>query len=500
VADAHRVGARFKIGAQITFGFIAVLGLLLVVAGLGLWANAHMKRSEENLVLQAKAQEVQATALELRRFEKDFLLNMGNAESQAGYITKWNTQFAALRANIAELGKIADPSDVETLGKLATDLTAYSEAFTELQRKVTAGEITAPGAGNQVLVPVKPAIRELEEGAQAVATRAAARTTAGLTGNTSQVGLWLLIAPSLAILIALTIAWRLPRSIVKRLSAAVEAALEIAKGNLGQSLDVAGRDELSQLARAVDTMASRLGDVIGEVRSGASAVRIAASEVASATTAVSNGASEQADAVHSTSASLDELTQTVAQTAAHSRVLAQIARDGVEQAASCSAAVDETVTAVRSIAERLSAIEDIAYKTDLLALNAAVEAARAGHEGRGFAVVAAEVRKLAERSQANAQEIRKLTEVCLELSARSGARLGQLVPSIKRTSELVSEVATTSQGQSEGVAQLKHTVARVEEIARSNAAASQQMASVATELDGQAATLAETISYFRAAA
>jgi methyl-accepting chemotaxis protein len=244
-------------------------------------------------------------------------------------------------------------------------------------------------------------------------------------------------------------------------------------------------------------MAQRLSGVIGEVRSGANAVKIAAAEVASATTSVSNGTNEQAVAVQSTSSSLVELSATVAQTAEHSRLLAQMARDGAAQAASCGAAVDETVTAVKTIAKRIAVIEDIAYQTNLLALNAAIEAGRAGDQGRGFAVVATEVRKLAERSQAAAQEIGELTATCLELSNRSGQKLGELVPSIQKTSELVQEVAATSREQANGVALLNRAVAQVDEVARSNAAASHQMASVATELNGQAATLTETIAYFR---
>jgi methyl-accepting chemotaxis protein len=492
--------SRLTIRARIVAGFLVVLALLLVVAGLGLWGNSQMARSEANLQLQSRAQKGEALALELRRFEKDYLLNVGDAAKQAEYAGKWKSEAAELRGVLDQLAPLVDGKDREQITAMITALDAYGRGFSELQDKVAAGAITTPAAGNAALGPIKPTIRALEEGAQGVAKRADERMATELAGGSAAVGKVLLVVPAFAILVALLIAWRLPRSIVRRLNATATAAERIAEGDLGHKLDATGHDEIAQLARAVDTMARRLSGVIGEVRTGADAVRIAASEVASATSSVSTGANDQATAVQSTSSSLVELSATVAQTAEHSRTLAQMAKDGAEQAASCGSAVEETVTAVKTIAKRIAVIEDIAYQTNLLALNAAIEAGRAGDQGRGFAVVATEIRKLAERSQAAAQEIGELTSTCLELSDRSGKKLGELVPSIRRTSELVQEVAATTREQANGVALVNRAVARVDEVARGNAAASHQLASVATELNGQAATLADTIAYFRGTA
>jgi len=170
--------------------------------------------------------------------------------------------------------------------------------------------------------------------------------------------------------------------------------------------------------------------------------------VSSSAQGVSQGTSQQAASVQETTASLEQMTASITATAENSRQMAQIATSGARDAQESGKSVVETVDAMKSIAEKISIIEDIAYQTNLLALNAAIEAARAGEHGKGFAVVATEVRKLAERSQAAAKEILRLAGTSLKVAERSGQLLGVLVPSIKTTAELVQKVSSSSSEQS----------------------------------------------------
>jgi methyl-accepting chemotaxis protein len=200
--------------------------------------------------------------------------------------------------------------------------------------------------------------------------------------------------------------------------------------------------------------------------------------------------------VEETSASVEEISATVAQNAENAKVTDGIASKSASHAQEGGEAVGQTVSAMRQIAQKIGIIDDIAYQTNLLALNAAIEAARAGEHGKGFAVVAAEVRKLAERSQVAAQEIGSVAGSSVTLAERAGKLLDELVPSIKKTADLVQEISSASKEQTSGLGQINTSVSQLSQTTQSTASASEELSSTSEEMSSQALRLQETIRYF----
>ncbi|MCA1325306.1 methyl-accepting chemotaxis protein [Herbaspirillum seropedicae] len=173
-----------------------------------------------------------------------------------------------------------------------------------------------------------------------------------------------------------------------------------------------------------------------------------------------------------------------------------IAGDSARMASESVQVVRDTIDALRAIAGQIGVIDDIAYQTNLLALNASIEAARAGEHGRGFGVVAGEVRKLAERSQAAAQEIVEVARRSTELAERAGELIDGVLPSIQRTADLVDDISFSAREQNSGLLQINTAITQISAAAQLNAAASEELSATSEEMSSQALNLRELMGYF----
>ena len=293
------------------------------------------------------------------------------------------------------------------------------------------------------------------------------------------------------------IAFWVTRSITSPINTAVNVANQLAEGDLTAKIEVTSKDETGMLLTAMQNMVGKLSQIIGEVRGAADNLSSASEEVSATAQNISQATSEQAASVEETSASVEQMTASINQNTENAKVTDGMASKAAKEATEGGSAVNQTVDAMKSIADKIGIIDDIAYQTNLLALNAAIEAARAGEHGKGFAVVAAEVRKLAERSQIAAQEIGQVAKNSVGLAEKAGKLLDEMVPSINKTSDLVQEITAASEEQSSGVGQINTAMSQLSQITQQNASSSEELAATAEEMSSQAEQLQQVMGFFK---
>lgn len=290
------------------------------------------------------------------------------------------------------------------------------------------------------------------------------------------------------------------RTMSSSINRAVAVMIQINRGDLDVEQfpikSKGAQDELDEMGMALNSMATKLREVVASVQNGAQSVTIGSAELAGTSQSLSEGAANQASSVEQISSSMEQMTSSIEQNTENARLTEGITRQAAEDAKQGGESVGKTVEAMREIADKIAVVEEIARQTNLLALNAAIEAARAGEHGKGFAVVAAEVRKLAERSGVAASEISDLSGHSVAIAEQAGKMLGKMVPDITKTAELVQEIAAASIEQQTGSSQIKEAIFNLDRVVQQNTTESEHVAGSSQELASHAALLQETIGYF----
>src|SRR6266568_2015472 len=497
---------NMSIGMRLAIGFGLIVLLLVTIAFSGYWGLEGVT-GETLKVLNGDAKivilsaRVKTTTLELRRYEKDTELNMDDPQVRNDYAAKWREQRQKIRELLTEFEKYQlSPEDRSAVKSMVEDMDVYEGGFTKVLNMIEQGKLRTPQEANQTITQYKDSIHRLESAAGDLTNRHSEVLVPLVEQIAKTTTTTIVIFSFTAIFVSIIITLVISRGITKPIQDVVSVVETISSGDLTKSVIVDRNDEIGRLFGAMARMTGKLNEMIGEVRMGAGSVSTAATQVASSASSVSQGTSEQAAAVEQVTSSMEEMSASVTQNAENSRKMEQMARKGAQDAGQSGQAVQESVSAMKSIAEKIAVIEEIAYQTNMLALNAAIEAARAGEHGRGFAVVAGEVRNLAERCRTAAQEIGGLAASNVQIAERSGGLLNELVPAIQKTADLVQEVAATSGEQAAGVSQINRAIGQVGLVTQRNAAGAEELSSTAEELASQAEALQDMISFFRVSA
>jgi methyl-accepting chemotaxis protein len=294
------------------------------------------------------------------------------------------------------------------------------------------------------------------------------------------------------------IVYLLFRKIIVNPLASLKSSMDkLSAGDLEISIETTCNDEVGMVGKSANAMVGKLRDVVSDVKNASSSVASGSQQLSSGASQLSEGATEQASSAEEASSTVEQMNATIKQNADNAMQTEKIAAKSAADAQESGKAVTDAVLAMKQIAQKIGIIEEIARQTNLLALNAAIEAARAGEAGKGFAVVAAEVRKLAERSQAAAREISQLSASSVDIAERAGAMLAKLVPDIQKTAELVQEISAASKEQSNGADQINGAIQQLNGIVQRNAGAAEEMSTMSEELASQADQLQNAITFFK---
>ncbi|SFB01855.1 methyl-accepting chemotaxis protein [Pseudomonas sp. NFPP24] len=342
-----------------------------------------------------------------------------------------------------------------------------------------------------------------------------------------------------ATLLTLLFAWLLTRSITLPISQALEAAEEVAEGNLTRPIKVDGNDEAGRLLAAMAKMQDKLRDTLQRIAGSATQLASAAEELNAVTDESARGLTQQNNEIEQAATAVNEMTSAVEEVARNAVSTSEASRNATTSAGDGRDLVQETVGAIermsadvqatatligdlanesRDIGKVLDVIRGLADQTNLLALNAAIEAARAGEAGRGFAVVADEVRALAHRTQQSTSEIERMigsiqagtehavdsmrnsterAESTLNIAKGAGMSLDTINTAIVEINERNLVIASAAEEQAQVAREVDRNLVNIRDLSVQSATGASQTSAASSELSRLAVDLNGMVSRFR---
>ncbi|WP_426074321.1 methyl-accepting chemotaxis protein [Janthinobacterium sp. DSP2-3-3] len=515
--------AKMKVGTRLGLGFALVLVLLVAVTVLGIARMAQIQERLDHVINVNNV--VTRLVIDMRGNVSDRITSLriltlmtdaGDMEPEMARIKTQTSTYQETQKKLEE--KFAVESTAEEKA-LLTSIKEYEAAAMPAIAKASALWMAndAEGATRVMIKEIRPVQKKWMEALEQLATledKLNEQMQSDARKAFDSARLFMIILGVLAVAMGVAAALVITRGLLKQLGGepdyTASIAGSIANGDLSIGIHTQPSDTSSLLAEMKEMRDSLVG-IVGQVRVGTETIGTASREIADGNIDLSSRTEMQASALEKTASAMEELTSTVKQNADNAREANKLAATASDVALKGGSVVSQVVDTMSSINESakkivdiIGVIDGIAFQTNILALNAAVEAARAGEQGRGFAVVASEVRNLAQRSAGAAKEIKILiddsaekTERGTRLVGQAGVTMGEVVDSVRRVTDIMSEIASASQEQSAGIEQVNLSIIEMDGMTQQNAALVEQAAAAAQSLQDQAAELAHVVSIFK---
>lgn len=517
---------NISIKSRLVGAFALFTLLLMIVGGLGIYSGQHNVSLLQNLTLKDKSAEADIVRIKyrmeynrselLRAIQHDPSFSMAKLHDHPvkKHIDALDASIKILKEKFeAYKAGIVDDEEKRLLELWVSDSNNMGiDPITQVVAAIQAGQWEA--AENMTVKVINPLYLKSDADSKALVTyltERAEKNRVQVGSNINQMTYLLIGVILLGVMLAVLTSWWLVRGITSPLQHAVEVARRVANGDLRSDVTVSNQDEIGVLLNALKHMNKNLSHIVTEVRMGTETISTASGQIAAGNLDLSARTEAQAGALEETASAMEQLTSTVKQNADNARQANQLAETASEVAVKGGTVVSEVVTTMgainessRKIADIIGVIDGIAFQTNILALNAAVEAARAGEQGRGFAVVATEVRSLAQRSAAAAKEIKVLIDDSVEKieignkqAGQAGTTMSEVVSSVQRVTDIMSEITAASHEQSIGIEEVNRAISQMDETTQQNAALVEQAAAAAKSMQDQAGHLEELVNKFQ---